>query len=99
MKFPTLYIPHGGGPCFFMQWTMGPPDTWDKMADWLRGLGASMGGRPTALLVISAHWEEARIFRDGSAAAVVAVRLLRFPRTHLPTDVSRRGFGGIGNAR
>ncbi len=59
MKFPTLYIPHGGGPCFFMEWTMGPPDTWDKMAEWLRGLGAAVGGRPTALLIISAHWEEA----------------------------------------
>ena len=58
MKFPTLYIPHGGGPCFFMEWTMGPADTWERMADWLRGLGATVGGRPTALLVISAHWEE-----------------------------------------
>jgi aromatic ring-opening dioxygenase catalytic subunit (LigB family) len=58
MKFPTLYIPHGGGPCFFMGWTMGPADTWDKMADWLRGLAASMGERPKAVMVISAHWEE-----------------------------------------
>ncbi|MEJ2566524.1 MAG: class III extradiol ring-cleavage dioxygenase [Gammaproteobacteria bacterium] len=59
MKFPTLYIPHGGGPCFFMQWTMGPADTWDKMAGWLRGLGANIGDRPKALVVVSAHWEEA----------------------------------------
>jgi aromatic ring-opening dioxygenase catalytic subunit (LigB family) len=58
MRFPTLYIPHGGGPCFFMEWTMGPPDTWDKMADWLRGLGASVRGRPKAVVVVSAHWEE-----------------------------------------
>lgn len=58
MKLPTLFIPHGGGPCFFMHWTMGPPDTWDKMAEWLRGLGAAVGGRPKALIVISAHWEE-----------------------------------------
>ncbi|MCW3050428.1 MAG: family ATPase, partial [Solirubrobacterales bacterium] len=27
---PTLFIPHGGGPCFFMEWN--PPDTWKKMA-------------------------------------------------------------------
>jgi len=59
MKFPTLFIPHGGGPCFFMQWTMGPADTWNNMADWLRRLGADIGGRPEALIVISAHWEEA----------------------------------------
>lgn len=61
---PTLYIPHGGGPCFFMDWTMGPPDTWEKMAAWLRQLAArieSHSGRPRAILVISAHWEEKEV--------------------------------------
>ncbi|MCU1298013.1 MAG: dioxygenase [Acidobacteriaceae bacterium] len=52
---PTLYIPHGGGPCFFMDWN--PPGTWDKMAAWLRGLGASIGEKPKAVVVISGHWE------------------------------------------
>ncbi len=55
---PTLFIPHGGGPCFFMDWTMGPPDTWVRMADFLKNLGASVGRRPKAVLVISGHWEE-----------------------------------------
>jgi aromatic ring-opening dioxygenase catalytic subunit (LigB family) len=55
---PTLFIPHGGGPCFFMDWTMGPPDTWNKMADFLRGIDASIGRRPKAVLVVSGHWEE-----------------------------------------
>jgi aromatic ring-opening dioxygenase catalytic subunit (LigB family) len=54
---PTFYIPHGGGPCFFMEWTLGPPDTWNAMAAWLRGLGGAIGARPHALLVVSAHWE------------------------------------------
>jgi len=56
---PTLFIPHGGGPCFFMDWNMGPPDTWDKMAAWLRGLVATLPEKPGAVLVISGHWEEA----------------------------------------
>jgi len=56
---PTLYIPHGGGPCFFMEWTMGPRDTWDGMGDWLRALGGTIGARPDAILVVSAHWETA----------------------------------------
>ena len=55
---PTFYIPHGGGPCFFMDWTMGPADTWDEMADWLRALGGTLPTKPKAILVISAHWEE-----------------------------------------
>lgn len=54
---PCYYIPHGGGPCFFMDWTLGPADTWDRMAAFLRGLADSAGTRPRALLVVSAHWE------------------------------------------
>ncbi len=56
---PVFYIPHGGGPCFFMDWTLGPANTWDRMADWLRGLSATLPRRPDAVLVISAHWEAA----------------------------------------
>lgn len=52
---PTLYIPHGGGPCFFMDWN--PPDTWRAMGDWLRGAAADIAPQPAAVLVISAHWE------------------------------------------
>ncbi len=55
---PTLYIAHGGGPCFFMDWTMGPADTWDSMGDWLRRVGGTLGDVPKAVVVVSAHWEE-----------------------------------------
>jgi aromatic ring-opening dioxygenase catalytic subunit (LigB family) len=57
-RMPTLYLPHGGGPCFFMDWKMGPPDTWDRMKAWLASIGGSLPEPPQALLVISAHWEE-----------------------------------------
>jgi len=40
-----------------MEWTMGPPDTWDALAEWLRALPAMLPEAPRALLVISAHWE------------------------------------------
>ena len=57
-RLPTLYIPHGGGPCFFMDVSPGlPPDLWDRMAAYLRGLDAALGVRPKAVLVISGHWE------------------------------------------
>jgi aromatic ring-opening dioxygenase catalytic subunit (LigB family) len=55
-KVPTLFIPHGGGPCFFMDWD--PPDTWVRMAKYLRGVPADVGTRPKAVVVISGHWEE-----------------------------------------
>ncbi len=53
---PTIYLPHGGGPCFFMDWD--PPDEWHALAAWLRGWPAELPEPPRALLVISAHWEE-----------------------------------------
>ena len=52
---PTFFIPHGGGPCFFMEWQ--PTDTWDSMAAWLRAFPATLPQKPRALLVISGHWE------------------------------------------
>ena len=55
-RLPTLFIPHGGGPCFFMDWD--PPDTWDRMAEYLRRVPDDVGTRPKALVVISGHWEE-----------------------------------------
>ena len=59
-RLPTLFIPHGGGPCFFMEEGIGPKGTWDRMAAYLRGIAGSIGRRPKAVLVISGHWEEAR---------------------------------------
>ncbi len=58
VRLPTLYIPHGGGPCFFMQPMPGfPPGLWDNLAGYLRGIPAAIGVRPKAVLVISGHWE------------------------------------------
>lgn len=58
-KMPTIYLPHGGGPCFFMKEGMGPPGTWDGMAKYLRELVKPLAVQPSAILVVSAHWEEA----------------------------------------
>jgi aromatic ring-opening dioxygenase catalytic subunit (LigB family) len=54
---PTLYIPHGGGPCFSMDPPPDDPHRWDGLASHLRGIDASLGARPRAVLVISGHWE------------------------------------------
>ena len=52
---PTLFVPHGAGPCFFMTWE--PADAWSRMADWLRAVPERIGTRPKAVLVVSGHWE------------------------------------------
>jgi aromatic ring-opening dioxygenase catalytic subunit (LigB family) len=59
-KLPTYFIPHGGGPCFFIKPQDLPPgmpkDTWAPLASYLRGIDAAIGRRPRAVLVITAHW-------------------------------------------
>jgi aromatic ring-opening dioxygenase catalytic subunit (LigB family) len=57
MKQPSIYLPHGGGPCFFMPPPPDEPGRWVGMEAYLRGLAASLPARPDALLVISGHWE------------------------------------------
>ena len=51
---PTLFIPHGAGPCFFMDWN--PPGAWDRTAAFLRGIPASLPARPRAIVLVSGHW-------------------------------------------
>ena len=59
MTLPTLFIPHGGGPCFFMDPNGGPPDPmWQPMQAYLAGLIDSLPERPRAILLVSGHWEE-----------------------------------------
>jgi len=43
-----------------MEPAFGPPDMWDGLAGFLRGLDNDIGQRPKAVLVISAHWEAER---------------------------------------
>ncbi|MBD3895000.1 dioxygenase [Halomonas sp. ML-15] len=62
---PVLFIPHGAGPCFFMEWN--PPGTWDGMAAFLKGIAATLPKRPRALLVVSAHWRTSGGFSVTSA--------------------------------
>lgn len=67
---PTLFLPHGGGPCFFMDWD--PPDFWNHLGDWLRRLPTLLPERPRALLLISAHWEEhSPTVTTGTAPALI----------------------------
>ncbi|MGK2940291.1 MAG: DODA-type extradiol aromatic ring-opening family dioxygenase [Immundisolibacter sp.] len=76
-RLPTLYLPHGGGPCFFMDWT--PPDTWDRMAAWLRGIDAQLGERPRAVLLISGHWEEPTVSINTQAQPPLLFDYYGFP--------------------
>ncbi|WP_447474305.1 hypothetical protein [Vibrio harveyi] len=48
---PTYFIPHGAGPCFFMNWN--PANTWQQMAAFLRGIESDLPAPPKTILLIS----------------------------------------------
>ncbi len=54
IRQPALFIPHGGGPCFFMD---DPHHVWTHMEDFLRSVPELLPERPTAILIVSGHWE------------------------------------------
>lgn len=91
MTLPTLYIPHGAGPCFFMDWTRGPADEWDRTAAWLKGLVTGLPERPKAILVVSGHWEE-QAFTVGSGAHPGLI----FDYYGFPEQTYRLTFGAPG---
>jgi aromatic ring-opening dioxygenase catalytic subunit (LigB family) len=77
-RLPTLFIPHGGGPCFFMDWD--PPDTWARMADYLRHVPEETGSSPPrALVVISGHWEESVVTIQNNPAPALLYDYYGFP--------------------
>ena len=42
IRLPTLFMPQGGGPCFFMGPPAGSPRMWDELAAYGRGIDASL---------------------------------------------------------
>lgn len=57
---PTIFVPHGGGPWPFVDLRgFVPANDVDKLRAYFVGLPASLPAAPRALLVVSAHWEEA----------------------------------------
>ncbi len=69
-SMPAVYLPHGGGPAFFMADGMG--DLFRPMGEFLASFQTLLPARPTAILVVTAHWE-ARVptFSGGSKPALI----------------------------
>lgn len=64
-RMPTIFVPHGAGPCFFMDWS--PRDAWTKMGEYLQGIAATLPRQPKAILIVSAHWLESGFVATGGA--------------------------------
>lgn len=55
---PVAFVPHGGGPWPWMEPSFSTQRENDELLAYLRALPSITSARPTALVVISAHWEE-----------------------------------------
>lgn len=55
-RMPVVYLPHGGGPWPFVELGLDRGEM-DAMSAYLRSLRTLPGTAPSALLVVSAHWE------------------------------------------
>ena len=76
-KMPTWFIPHGGGPCFFMDWN--PPDAWNRMAVFLKILAATLPHQPKAIVLVSAHWLEPQLVVTSGAQPELIYDYYGFP--------------------
>jgi aromatic ring-opening dioxygenase catalytic subunit (LigB family) len=74
---PTFFIPHGGGPCFFMP---DPAGNWTGMEAFLRSLPARLPAPPKALLVVSGHWETKGFAFTGAARPFLLYDYYGFPK-------------------
>lgn len=77
LRMPTWFIPHGGGPCFFMDWN--PPNEWKRMEHYLRNAASRLPQRPKAILMVSAHWLEPVLSVTSSAQPALIYDYYGFP--------------------
>lgn len=55
LRMPSLYLPHGGGPSFFMSGER--KQRYQATEDFLRSVQGLLPAKPQAILIITAHWE------------------------------------------
>src|SRR5690606_21859964 len=76
-RMPVYYVPHGAGPCFFMDWN--PPHAWDNMASFLKGIADTLPSRPRAILLVSGHWLEPEFRATGHSSPELIFDYYGFP--------------------
>lgn len=86
---PTFYLPHGGGPCFFMD---DPSGMWTGMRTFLESVPSRLPERPKAILVVSGHWET-----DGFALTSAAHPSLYYDYSNFPPHTYELRYDAPGD--
>lgn len=55
---PVYFIPHGGGPWPFMESGRFGGGAWEDLHAFLSGLRSQIAEKPTAILMVTAHWDD-----------------------------------------
>ncbi|PRX47681.1 4,5-DOPA dioxygenase extradiol [Prauserella shujinwangii] len=83
-RAPVLYLSHGAPP-------LADDPTWTRqLADWSAGLG-----RPTAILVVSAHWEEAPLTVGATTTVPLVYDFWGFPERYYQVRYPAPGAPGL----
>ena len=92
VRQPTIFLPHGGGPCFWME-PRPPlaPNAWDGLRHYLEGLVATLPERPKAFVVVTSHWEEARTTVSAAEAPGMLFDYYGFPAHTYELSYPARG--------
>jgi len=70
IKMPAMYLPHGGGPSFFM--TGERKLRYQAPEDFLRTIHSTLPATPKAILIVTAHWEtHIPTFTGGASPALI----------------------------
>ncbi len=75
---PAVYLPHGGGPAFFMDGGMA--EMFRAMGGFLASFHQLLPARPTAILVVTAHWEAAVSTLTGGQHPALIYDYYGFPK-------------------
>lgn len=96
LRLPALFLPHGGGPSFFM--TGERKERYQATEDFLRSVDSLLPARPQAILIITAHWEaEVPSFTSGAHPGLIydyygfppETYALQYPAPGLPALAQR----------
>ena len=77
-RMPVAFVPHGGGPWPFVEMGL-PRDEVDALTHYLQSVRSLPPRPPRALLVVSAHWEEAVPTVTASSAPPMLYDYYGFP--------------------
>jgi aromatic ring-opening dioxygenase catalytic subunit (LigB family) len=95
-RLPALFLPHGGGPSFFM--TGERKERYQATENFLRSVNSLLPSTPKAILIITAHWEaEVPSFTGGGQPGLIydyygfppETYALQYPAPGLPALAQR----------